>query len=66
MTEAGIGIDSERLGTLVNGPLHQMLGTLYELHHPDGHLALLCDSVFGIYNDRRELTEAPRLIWHMR
>ncbi len=46
---------NERLSQLLAEPLRRMLKALDAICHPDGRIALLNDSAFGIYNEPVEL-----------
>jgi len=46
---------NERLAEIVAEPLGRMLKALNAMCHPDGRIALLNDSAFGIYNEPGEL-----------
>ena len=50
-----VATDNERLTQLVAEPLGRMLKALSAVCHPDGGIALLNDSAFGIYNEPDEL-----------
>jgi uncharacterized heparinase superfamily protein len=49
------GTSNDRLKATVAKPLSRMLSALSALCHPDGRIALLNDSAFGIYNEPDEL-----------
>ena len=53
-------IERPDIKALVNEPLRRMLAATKTLYHPDGQIALLNDSAFGIYNTPRELLSFAR------
>jgi len=55
-----LATDNQRLRDLVRGPLKRMCKALQKVCHPDGKIALLNDSAFGIYNEPAELVEYCR------
>jgi uncharacterized heparinase superfamily protein len=50
------------LAPLIDGPLGRLLRAVAELRHPDGEIALLNDSAFGVYPSPRALIEQARAI----
>jgi uncharacterized heparinase superfamily protein len=48
----------DALASLLEGPLARLMRALAELRHPDGGIALLNDSAFGIYPAPQALLEA--------
>ena len=55
--------DDRRVKALVAEPLTRMARALTCLCHPDGKIALLNDSAFGIYNEPHELTAFCHRLW---
>ena len=50
-----INTGNQQLGNLVKKPLGKIIAALGHLTHPDGRIALLNDSAFGIYNPPDQL-----------
>ncbi len=50
-----INTGNQQLGDLVKKPLGKMIAALGHLTHPDGRIALLNDSAFGVYNPPDQL-----------
>lgn len=49
------------LAPLLDGPLGRLLRAVAELRHPDGEIALLNDSAFGVYPSPQALIEHARV-----
>lgn len=57
------GLGRDEISRLVQDPLNRGIEALRQLSHPDGQIALLNDSAWGIYNAPEELSRVSGVKW---